>query len=155
MLVVKCNDKKFRKIGVYTICILCGIYTGDMIFRIIRYASFFGGDDHFESIILLFGNLFLDGYSYMILSSVLCGCIISSYFVWRLIKKRTLVAFIINFLSVITFIVTVSIDSIQIATYFTVAVVTVPLYIISGMWSIYFCIKDLCIYFLNVNKENN
>ena len=147
--------EKIKSIGLYITCVLCGIYTADMIFRFVRYISVFNQDDAFAKTIIFTGTVFLDGSSFMILSAVCAFLIAVSAFVFKLLKKTTAGAFVINLVSCAVFIISVNVKSIDWSTVLYISVITVPLYLISGLWCIYFSIRNLCDYFLNSTKEIN
>lgn len=145
--------EKYRKNGIYALCILCGIYTADMIYRFIRYICTFCTGDIFEGMILLLGNIFEDGSTFMILSAVCCVLMAVCGFVFKVFKKRTLVFLAVNALISIIFMILTSNGEARMEVVLHGTALTVPVYLLSGLWCIYFSIKDLCKYFLNNNYE--
>ena len=142
-----------KKIFMYILCVLCGIYTADMVYRIIRYIGAVSGGDAFEKMIMLIGTVLLDGGSFMILSAV---CAFATFIVavcGKHFKKRTLAALIVNGVSCTVFMVASSVSNIELSTLLYISVIFVPLYLLSGLWCIYFCIKDLCYYFMNTTSK--
>lgn len=144
---------RIKKAGLYITCILSGVYTADMIYRIIRYINAFSSGDSFEKTVMLMGTIFLDSGSFMILSAVCALLIAVSAFVFKVLKKMTAVSFIINFVSAVLFIIASCVNGVEFSTVMYIFVIAVPIYLLSGLWCIYFCIKDLCKYFLNNNYE--
>ena len=142
-----------KKVFMYILCVLCGIYTADMVYRIIRYIGAVSVGDSFEKTIMLIGTILLDGGSFMILSAV---CATTAFIVavcGKLFKKRTLAALLINAVSCTAFMVSTGISNIELITLLYISVIFVPLYLLSGLWCIYFCIKDLCYYFMNTTSK--
>lgn len=147
--------ERIKSIGLYITCVLCGIYTADMIFRFVRYISVFTKGDTFAKTVMFTGTVLMDGASFMILSAVCALLIAVCGFVFRMPGKITTFAFIVNVLSSTVFMVSASIADIALNTLLYISVISVPLYLLSGLWCIYFSIKDFCIYFLNSTKEIN
>ncbi|MBQ8759544.1 MAG: hypothetical protein IJZ20_07610 [Clostridia bacterium] len=88
--------EKIKNIGLYVTCVLCGIYTADMIFRFIRYISVFTKGDAFAKTVMFTGTVLLDGSSFMILSAVCAFLSIVCAFAFKILKKTTAAAFVIN-----------------------------------------------------------
>lgn len=147
--------EKIKKIGVYVLCILCGVYTADMIFRIIRYISAAKGD-MFSKIIMVLGTLFLDGGSFMMIS-LISAVLIFAVALWLgTMRKRTLAVFAVNIISCAAFMIISNMKTAQLSTVMYTAAICSPVYLLSGLWCIYFSVKDLCRYFLNnTNEETN
>ena len=145
--------KNIKKILMYILCVLCGIYTADMVYRIIRYVSAASSGDAFEKTIMLIGTILIDGESFMILSAV-CAFAIFVIALWgKFSRKRTLTAFLVNGVSCTVFMIASNISDIELSTLLYISVIFVALYILSGLWCIYFCIKDLCNYFMNTTSK--
>ncbi len=146
---------KLKKVGIYVLCILCGVYTADMIFRIIRYISAANGD-MFSKTIMVLGTIFLDGGSFMILS-LISAVLIFAVAVWLgTMRKRTLTVFAVNIISCAVFMIVSNMTTAHFTTVMYVTVICLPVYLLSGLWCIYFSVKDLCRYFLNnTNEETN
>lgn len=145
-----------KKIFMYILCVLCGIYTADMVYRIIRYIGAVSAGDAFEKTIMLIGTILLDGESFMILSAVCALLIFIVAICGKSFRKRALAVLFINAVSSITFMVASGLSDIEFGTLLYISVIFVPLYLLSGLWCIYFCIKELCYYFMNTtSKEKN
>ena len=144
---------RIKKKGLYIICTLCGIYTADMIYRLIRYICAFSDGDSFSRTVMLMGTVFNDGLSFMVLSSICAVLITVSKFLFGILGKVTAVSFIINFVSCWMFMAAVNINVISFSAVLYISVITVPLYLLSGLWCIYFCTKDICRHFLNNTDE--
>lgn len=144
---------KYKKTGLYALCALCGIYTADMIYRYIRYISAAFTDDAFEGIILLLGNIFEDGSSFMMLGAACCMLMTVCGYIFKAFRKKTLVFLTINTVSSVIFMIISSNGEARFETVLYFTVILMPVYLLSGLWCIYFSVRDLCKYFLNNTDE--
>lgn len=136
------TTEKKSKCPVYALCVLIGLYSADMVYRLVRYLTPVFGESPLVGTILA---IFNDADSFMICGAVISAIICVIAATSKCVRKRTLACFIFNTLTATAFLVTLNVKGVPWKVFLYSAPALLPAYIVSGLWCIYLGIKDLYI----------
>lgn len=135
------TEKKSKRL-IYALCVLVGLYSADMVYRLVRYLTPMFGESPLVGTILAIIN---DADSFMLCGTVVSATVSVLAFVSKSVRKRTLACFIFNTLTATAFLVTLNVKGVPWKVFLYSAPALLPAYIVSGLWCIYLGIKDLYI----------